>query len=106
MLTLDKIREDLKEVRYYYSRKKLFDEHSGSISPNAVLEKVQRYNDAVKNAEPKLYDTYVCLYVKNYTQEGMGDELGYTLQHIKALNKRLLLFLQHELNGEVKGDEK
>lgn len=40
MLTLDKIREDLKEVRYYYSRKKLFDEHSGSISPNAVLEKV------------------------------------------------------------------
>lgn len=106
MLTLDKIREDLKEIRYYYSRKELFDEHSGCIAPSAILEKVRKYNDAVKNAEAKLYDVYVCLYVKNYTQEGMGNELGYTLQHINALNKRLLLFLQKELKDEVNNNEK
>lgn len=106
MLTLDKIREDLKEIRYYYSRKELFDEHSGCIAPNAILEKVRKYNAAVRNAAPKLYDVYICLYVKNYTQEGMGDELGYTLQHINVLNKRLLLFLQSELKDEVNGDEK
>ncbi len=106
MLTLDKIREDLKEIRYYYSRKELFDEHSGCIAPRAVLEKVRRYNEAVEKAAPKLYDAYICLYVKNYTQEGMGNELGYTLQHINALNKRLLLFLQNELKDEENGDEK
>lgn len=26
MVSLDKIREDLREVRYYYTRKELFDE--------------------------------------------------------------------------------
>lgn len=103
MLTLNKIREDLKEIRYYYSRKEMFDEHSGSIAPSAILEKVRRYNEAVKNAAPKLYDVYVCLYVQNYTQEGMGKELGYTLQHVNKLNKRLMLFLQSVLTDE--GDE-
>ena len=37
----------------------------------------------------------------------MGDELGYTLQHINVLNKRLLLFLQSVLQDEGEnGDEK
>ncbi|MFR6056183.1 MAG: hypothetical protein ACLUHK_06330 [Eubacteriales bacterium] len=107
MLTLNQIREDLKEIRYYYSRKEMFDEHSGNIAPNAVLDKVRKYNEAVKTAPPQLYDVYICLYVKNYTQEGMGDELGYTLQHINVLNKRLLLFLQSVLQDEGEnGDEK
>ena len=100
MLTLNKIREDLKEIRYYYSRKELFDTHSGCIVPNAILEKAHRYNEAVRTAPPRLYDIYVRLYIKNYTQEGLGDELGYTLQHINSLNKKLLLFLQSKLANE------
>lgn len=106
MLTLDQIKEDLKEIRYYYSRKALFDENADSIAPNAILAKVERYNEAVKGAAPKLYDTYVSLYVRNYTQEGLGNELGYTLQYINALNKRLLLFLQAALNEGGENNEK
>ena len=97
MITLKKIREDLKEIRYYYLRKNLFDESSRSIAPNDILKKVQKYNAAVQSAKPILYDIYVCLYVKNYTQEGLGYELGYTLQHINALNKQLLLYLQSNI---------
>ena len=55
MVSLDKIREDLREVRYYYTRKELFDETFKSISTNVILEKVYRYNEAIRSAPYGLY---------------------------------------------------
>ena len=77
MVPLDKIRSDLKEIRYYYSRKAM--------------------NEAVKTAPPRLYDMYMMLYVKGYTQEALSAELNYTPVYIQMLNKQLLLFLQSKL---------
>ena len=99
MLPLDKLRSDLKEIRYYYSRKALFDESAQCIAPNAVLEKVRKYNEAVRTAKPILYDLYISLYVKGYTQEGLSVELSYTPEYIQMLHKQLLLFLQTKLTG-------
>lgn len=96
-MQLKQIREDLKDVRYYYSRQKTFDEAVRLIGHNAVLEKVRKYNDAVKTAPPRLYDLYVNLYTKGLTQEGLSIELGYTPEYIQMLNKQLLLFLQEKL---------
>lgn len=98
MLSFEKIRADLKEVRYYYERKEIFDSAIGGIGLNAVLEKVKRYNQAVQSAPPRLYDLYISLYIKNFTQEGLSIELGYTPEHIRRLNKKLLLFLQTQLS--------
>lgn len=99
MVSLNKIREDLKEVRYYYGRKAVMDEAFESISTNTVLDKVFRYNDAVRTAPPRLYDLYVCLYTKNYTQEHLALELNYTPEYVQMLNKQLLLFLQTKICG-------
>lgn len=99
MVSLNKIREDLKEVRYYYLRKTIFDETFENISSNAVLEKVFRYNDAIRTAPIKLYDLYVCLYTKNYTQAALALELDYTPEYIQMLHKQLLLFLQTKICG-------
>ncbi len=100
MLTLKKIREDLKEVRYYYARKEIFDSAIGGIGVNAVMDKVKKYNTAVQSAPPDLYDLYICLYVKNNTQEGLAMDLGYTPEYIQMRNKKLLLFLQSYLKDE------
>ena len=97
MLTLNKIREDLKEIRYYYSRKAMFDECKNIVIGSSIMEKVRRYNEAVKTAPPRLYDTYMMLYVKGYTQEALSAELNYTPVYIQMLNKQLLLFLQSKL---------
>lgn len=99
MVGLDKIREDLREVRYYYTRKELFDETFKSISVNVILEKVYRYNDAMRTAPVRLYDLYVCLYTKNYTQAGLAVELNYTTEYIQMQHKKLLLFLQTKISG-------
>lgn len=52
---------------------------------------------AVRLAPPQLYDLYVCLYTKNYTQNSLAVEWNYTPQYIQKLNKKLLLFLQTQL---------
>ena len=98
MLTLATIRNDLKDIRYYYSRKKMFDEAAACTGVNDVLAKTKKYNDAVVKASPKLYDLYVSLYIKNHTQESLSNELGYTPEYIQMLNKQLLKFLQSKLS--------
>lgn len=100
MLTLEKIREDLREIRYYYSRRDVFDTAIRGLGLNEVLDKVRRYNLAVQSAPPKLYDLYISLYVKNYTQEGVAMEMGYAPEHVRRLNKQLLLHLQSKLHEE------
>ena len=96
-ITMQKIREDLKEVRYYYARKELFDEAFAKIGKNKVLSKVEKYNQAVISAPPMLYDVYMNLYVRNYTQEALSIEMNYTPEDIQMLNKRLVLFLVEKL---------
>ena len=97
MVPLDKIRSDLKEIRYYYSRKAMFDECKNIVIGSSIMEKVRRYNEAGKTAPPRLYDMYMMLYVKGYTQEALSAELNYTPVYIQMLNKQLLLFLQSKL---------
>ena len=61
MVPLDKIRSDLKEIRYYYSRKAMFDECKNIVIGSSIMEKVRRYNQAGKTAPPRLYDMYIML---------------------------------------------
>ena len=43
-MTIKEIRSDLQEIRYYYSRKEMFDKAAESIVKNSVIEKVMKYN--------------------------------------------------------------
>jgi hypothetical protein len=101
MLTLTKIREDLKDIRYYYARKEIFDKAFKEVTTNTILEKVQKYNEAVNTAPSRLFDLYVSLYVKNLTQESLAFDLGYTPEYIQKQNKKLLLFLQSKINESL-----
>lgn len=95
MLSLKEIRQDLHDIRYYYTRKDAFDNSGLS---NHITEKVKRYNAAVKNAAPRLFDLYVCLYIHSNTQEVAADELSWSAVYVQKLHTRLLLFLQTQLN--------
>jgi len=98
-MTLANIRKDLKEIRYYYSRKEAFDKALREVATNSILEKVEKYNRAVSTATPKLYDLYISLHVNGLTHEALAVEWGYMPLHVTRLNKKLLLFLQERLGG-------
>ena len=100
-MTLKQIREDLRAIRYYYTRKEYFDAVTQIVGTNSILEKAKMYNEAVKTAPPKLFDLYTGLYIRGNTQEAFSVELGYTPEYVQMQHKKLLLFLQTKLN-EVK----
>ena len=93
MLTIQKIREDLKEIRYYYSKQKMFDSVSKTVIQSSVLDKVNKYNQAVKDAPARLYDLYISLYVYDNTQEALAYDRDCSCDYIRQLNKRLCEYL-------------
>ena len=97
MLTINQVREDLKEIRYYCSMQELFDSAANTVKPVAILNKVERYNAAIKAAPARLYILYVSLYVKNNTQAALADDWGYTREYIKEINQKLVEYLQRTL---------
>lgn len=44
MLTLKQIRDDLKDIRYYYSRKEAFEQGFRVVGSNDIVGKAKRYN--------------------------------------------------------------
>lgn len=93
MLAIQEVRRELREIRYYYAKQKVFDKATKEI-PSAVIETVSRYNQAIKNAPARLYDLYIHLYVLNNTQEALAYDWDYSNDYIKQLNKQLCEYLQ------------
>lgn len=102
MTSLDKIREDLKNIRYYYSRKQIFEEGVPLVGKNNILDIVEKYNKAVCLAPPRLYDLYMCLYIENGTQESVAEYLGYSPEYIRLLNKKLVKYFKEYLDNSAK----
>lgn len=93
-MTLEQIRNDLKDIKYYNSRKELLDKAIQLSGKSEILKKIDVYNSAMQSASPKLLDIYYSLYFNNHTQESLADELGFTIDYIYKMNKQLLKFLQ------------
>ena len=90
MVTFQEIKNDLLEIKFYYTRKKSMDEAFRSLGYNTVIKKVEKYNELIKNAPPQLFDLYVQIYVNHHTQESYADLMGYSREYITKINKRLL----------------
>ena len=100
MLTEDQVRQDLDEIRTYYSMRDLFDKAPREIKAEALFEKLEQYHSVMRKAPAKLYVLYVALYVNNSTQVVVAEEWAYTKEHVRDLNKRLVEYLISKLNRE------
>ena len=94
MISPERVRRDLKDIRYYYARKSILDSVKGDVGINKVRSMVDRYNKMILNAPLYLFDLYICLYVKGYTQDKMAVELNVSSQYVHSQNKKLVEFLQ------------
>jgi hypothetical protein len=93
------VKNDLLAIKYYYSRQKSMD-NNYTVGANAVTKKVDKYNRAVRTAPPKLYDLYLCLYVRSQTQEDTSLEMDFTTEYIRKLNKKLIAFFLTKVDVE------
>ena len=94
-MTIKEIKEDLKDIRYYYAHEKEFAKANTIVGQNCIVEMVKRYNAAVAKAPARLYGIYLSLYVYDNTQIVVADDMEYSVAHVKRLNKQLCeLFLK------------
>lgn len=98
---MDKVRNDLKAIRYYYQRKQYFDTANKLIGENRAVQIAERYNRVICKSVPQLYDLYNGLYVRGLTQNAYADEISYTTEYVQILHKQLLIYLQKEIYKEV-----
>ena len=93
MVTMETIKKDLHEIRYYYQRKEQFDkafETIGACSP--IIEKAERYHRAICEAPPRLFEMYHHLFVDFRTYEQTAEELHYSKSYIYKMCKGLYEF--------------
>ena len=99
-MTVQQVKDDLREIRYYYAKQKELDSASRTVGTSSITEKIERYNTAVRKAPVRLYDLYVALYVHNNTQLAVALDWDYTADYIRKLNNQLCQFLKQELEGK------
>ena len=97
----EQVRSDLKEIRYYYQRKRIFDAANGLIGENRAVVIAERYNRAICKSIARLYDLYNGLYIRGLTQTAYADEIAYTPEYVQILHKQLLIYLQKEIYEKV-----
>ncbi len=101
MITLEVIRKELEDIRYYYARRDAFDKAFDSVGKNEILETVNRYNQAICAASPKLFEIYVAPYIECCTYEAAAEDLGFSVSYIYKANKRIVDFFYTALNKEA-----
>ncbi len=101
MITIEVIRKELEDIRYYYARRDAFDKAFDSVGKNEILETVNRYNQAICAASPKLFEIYVALYIECCTYEAAAEDLGFSVSYIYKTNKRIVDFFYTALNKEA-----
>ena len=57
-MTVDELRKDLLDIRYYYSRKAMFDRAADCVAKNAAIALAERYNGAIRNAAAENHGRY------------------------------------------------
>lgn len=100
MISTSQVREDLRNIRYYYSRKSIFDKAIDTIGEISIVDTVAKYNKAIQSASPRLYDLYLTLYVENNTQDSLSEKWGYCIEHMSRMNAQLVKFFQTQLEKE------
>lgn len=88
------IRAELRDIKYFYAKKKIFDDSNEKIGEISIVKTVRKYNSAICKASPRLYDIYVNLYLNGLTGKEYAFESGYTVETISRFHSQLVNFFQ------------
>lgn len=99
-MTIKKIREDLYEIRFYYSHKDVFENEAKELGTPSIMKTVIKYKDIVQKAPSRLYELYFSLYIDNNTIESLSNKSGYSYAYIQKLNNKLIKFIHDNIKDE------
>ena len=91
MKTLERVREDLRDIRHYYSKIEDFEKISKVIGSPLALAMVESYNKKILNAPIRLYDLYVLKFMKRQSKRKALRKAS--LINVKLLDGKITLGL-------------
>lgn len=94
----EQVKNELREVRYYFSRKANMDALSKDVGTSSAKALADKYVSVIRSAPAKLYDLFGCLYIQNKTQETVAAELYYSEEHIRRLIRELIEYFAKKIN--------
>lgn len=104
MIGKDEIRTTLSDIRFYYANIRSFQNASRYIGENRIVKTAEKFNKAIENAPPKLYELYIHLYTNNGTMTSVATELNYSIGYINKLNNSLVKYLYNFFNKNEEGE--
>lgn len=104
MKTIETIKKELKQVKYYYQMYDLFANRPGTriIPPDYVIQMVNDYGHRIFGASIRLRMAYDHLFLLGKTQKEYAKECGVTEKYIQILNRRIVNFFYDSFNKEQK----
>lgn len=93
----EQVKNELREVRYYFSRKANMDAISINAGNSRSKALAEKYVNVIRQAPARLYDLFGCLYIQSKTQEAVAAELGYSEEHIRRLIRELITYFAKKI---------
>ncbi len=104
MKTIETIKKELKELKYYYAMSVLYanKKHVRLLPPESLIKMVKDYDRRISHAPIRLRLAYDNLYHLGKRQKDYAQECGVTDKYIQILNKRIVVFFYNSFNKEQK----
>ena len=99
-MNMTTMKEELKSVKYYYTKKEHFDKMENIIDVSSIKFLVDKYNKAIVGADPQLLDLYHALYVEGHSQVELALEWNFSFDYIKQLTRKLNKYLLDKFNKQ------
>ncbi len=96
-MSIEQVKSELREVRYYFSRKANMDALSKDAGTSRSKALAEKYVNAIRSAPARLYDLFGCLYIQNKTQEAVAAELCHSEEHIRRLIRELINYFANKI---------
>mgnify|MGYP005771319671 CR=1 FL=1 len=91
-MTIEAVKSDLKEVKFYYAHREIYA-RALAESKNQIVKLVGVYEDYMEKAPAELFALYHCLIIEGKSRNQVIDEWHISLTHLKMLYSRLCLYL-------------
>ncbi|MBQ8145500.1 MAG: hypothetical protein IJZ04_05310 [Clostridia bacterium] len=91
-MTIDQVREELKDVKQYYSRKGFFDRAKMDDFVQRIKTNAEKYDRLVLEAPTTYFNVYDLIYRKGKSQFQASIELSYAKRTVERLHSELVGF--------------
>lgn len=100
-MTIDQVREELKDVKVFYSRRDFIDNFVNNNVIARIKENVQKYDTLILCAPEKLFNVYVALYREGYSQFSYSIQRSCTERYVQILHKELLEYFLNQIKRQA-----